>query len=64
MKTGKLSALIAIPDEVNIRDIANQVLNNGNEKESIEDKVNQITDIIMKSIKITVVSKTVTEIKE
>ena len=64
MKPVKLSALIAIPDEVNIRDIANQVLNNGNEKESIEDKVNQITDIIMKSIKITVVSKTVTEIKE
>lgn len=64
MKTGKLSALIAMPDEVNVRDIANQVLNNGNEKESIEDKVNQITDIIMKSIKITVVSKTVTEIKE
>lgn len=63
MKTGKLSALIAIPDEVNIRDIANQILNNGNEKESIEDKVNQITDIIMKSIKITVVSETVTEIK-
>lgn len=64
MKTGKLSALIAMPPEVNIRDIANQILNNGNEKESIGDKVNQITDIIMKSIKITVVSKTVTEIKE
>lgn len=64
MKTVKLSALIAMPPEVNIRDIANQILNNGNEKESIEDKVNKITDIIMKSIKITVVSKTVTEIKE
>lgn len=64
MKTGKLSALIAIPDEVNIRDIANQILNNGNEKESIEDKVNKITDIIMESIKITVIGTKVTEIKE
>lgn len=64
MKTGKLSALIAMPPEANIRDIANQILNNGNENEFIEDKVNQITDIIMKSIKITVVSEVVTEIKE
>lgn len=64
MKTGKISALIAIPDEVNIRDIANQILNNGNEKESIEDKVNKITDIIMESIKITVIGTKVTEIKE
>lgn len=64
MKTGKLSALIAMPPEVNIRDIANQVLNNGNEKESIEDKVNKITDIIMESIKITVIGTKVTEIKE
>lgn len=64
MKTGKLSALIAIPPEVNIRDIANQVLNNGNEKESIEDKVNKITDIIMESIKITVIGTKVTDIKE
>lgn len=64
MKTGKLSALIAMPDEINIRDIANQILNNGNEKESIEDKVNQITNIIMKSIKITVIGTKVTEIKE
>lgn len=63
MKTGKLRALIAMPPEVNIRDIANQVLNNGNEKESIEDKVNQITDIIMKSIKITVIGTKVTETK-
>lgn len=64
MKTSKLSALIAMPPEADIRDIANQVLNNGNEKESIEDKVNKITDIIMKSIKITVIGTKVTEIKE
>lgn len=64
MKTSKLSALIAMPPEADIRDIANQVLNNGNEKESIEDKVNEITDTIMESIKITVIGTKVTEIKE